>query len=935
MNKRFHIMKKTIGIFLFFAGFIIAFGIFIYYSTASSMKSQLGNQCLGIASAVSVLIEQDVENYRSFCDTLDTDSEYYHYIKSQMEAIRYANDENIRFLYTEVRISDTRMMYILDGEAPDADMFSPPGSTDMLTATRLQAYAAQSAFIGEDFTDNDYGRLLSAYAPIHDKDGNFIGLVGVDVSAEQYDKIMSYQLYIIVVSIAALTLMMLILSYLLYRTYNEKLRSEQENMSKSNFLARMSHEIRTPMNAISGMSELLLRENLTTAAREQVKSVKQASANLLAIINDILDFSKVASGKLEIVETPYLFSSLINDVISIIRMRLTEKPVLLTVYMDSTIPDSMIGDEVRIRQILLNVLSNAVKYTNEGSVSLIVEGKKTADNTFLLSIQVVDTGLGIREEDQERLFNDFTQLDRKNNKNVEGTGLGLAITRSFLKLMGGDIRVTSRYGEGSTFTITLPQRYEEYVSLARVEDPDTKAVLVYEARKVYAESICRTVENLGVPCILVTSHSQFLKELSEHYNSHVFISSFLYDSTKRIMQRIEGLEATLVLLEEYGDRPADKDVISIAMPAHTISIANILNSVNTGAGYHDSDDDNIRFIAPDARVLVVDDIVTNLKVTEGLLAPFQMIVDCAVSGQEAIELVQLNRYDLVLMDYMMPEMDGIEATGKIRAFAENDIYYKRLPIIAMTANAVSGMREMFMDNGMDDFISKPVETARFYSMLEKWIPKGKQEKYVESTVPVSKYFIEIQGIDTKTGLAMTGGSRDNYLHILEVFRRDSVEKISQIRSCLEAGNIALFTTYVHALKSASASIGAMTLSETAKNLELAGTKGRRDYITEHIEAFLEELGSLAENISEYMAEESGTDSIEIINDIQTLQTQLTILKESLAAINVETTDEALKKLQAGRWSSNIQDKLDVIYQAILLFEYEEATEVIDNLLSVP
>jgi len=284
---------------------------------------------------------------------------------------------------------------------------------------------------------------------------------------------------------------------------------------------------------------------------------------------------------------------------------------------------------------------------------------------------------------------------------------------------------------------------------------------------------------------------------------------------------------------------------------------------------------------------------------------------------------------------MMPEMDGIEATGKIRAFAENDIYYKRLPIIAMTANAVSGMREMFMDNGMDDFISKPVETARFYSMLEKWIPKGKQEKYVESAVPVSKYFIEIQGIDTKTGLAMTGGSRDNYLHILEVFRRDSVEKISQIRSCLEAGNIALFTTYVHALKSASASIGAMTLSETAKNLELAGTKGRRDYITEHIEAFLEELGSLAENISEYMAEESGTDSIEIINDIQTLQTQLTILKESLAAINVETTDEALKKLQAGRWSSNIQDKLDVIYQAILLFEYEEATEVIDNLLSVP
>jgi signal transduction histidine kinase len=313
----------------------------------------------------------------------------------------------------------------------------------------------------------------------------------------------------------------LIVFFELTELMNEKLKAEQENYAKTAFLAKMSHEIRTPMNAITGISELILREEISPIVREYAIDVKNSSANLLSIINDILDFSKIESGKMEIVTAKYQFTSLINDVITIIRMRLREKQVHLVVNVDCTLPNYMIGDEVRIRQILLNLMSNAAKYTHEGCIHLKIRGESNPEiekkNTGLVTLifEITDTGIGIKEENIGKLFGDFVQFDTEKNKNVEGAGLGLAITRKLCLAMGGDVTVASRYGEGSSFTAIIPQEATEYIPLAAVEDAETKGVLLYKTIGVHTKSTSDSLDNLGIQSRVVINDDELSAALAE------------------------------------------------------------------------------------------------------------------------------------------------------------------------------------------------------------------------------------------------------------------------------------------------------------------------------------------------------------------------------------------------------------------------------------
>ena len=378
---------------------------------------------------------------------------------------------------------------------------------------------------------------------------------------------------------------------------------ETASRYKSEFLARMSHEIRTPMNAILGMSELALREQNIDRTHEHVKTIKKSGTNLLAIINDILDFSKIESGKMEIVPSDYLFASLINDVTNIIKIKVQESSLEFNVDIDSQIPKALCGDEVRVRQVLLNILNNAVKYTSEGFVSFVVKGSMVDTDNVILTIEVTDSGRGIKEEDIGKLFTDFVQLDLVGNKGIEGTGLGLTITQNLVKAMGGDISVRSEYGKGSTFTITLPQ------GISRKES---------------------------------------------------------FDDTR---------------------------IVSI-------------------------------FKAPDARVLVVDDVSVNRIVAKGLLSVYEIQVLTCVNGEEAVAAVQTDEYDLVFMDHMMPGMDGVEATTAIRKLAGER--FQKLPIVALTANAISGAEEMFLENGFNGYLAKPISPLKLSEVLEMWIPKEKK-----------------------------------------------------------------------------------------------------------------------------------------------------------------------------------------------------------------
>jgi CheY-like chemotaxis protein/HPt (histidine-containing phosphotransfer) domain-containing protein len=311
-----------------------------------------------------------------------------------------------------------------------------------------------------------------------------------------------------------------------------------------------------------------------------------------------------------------------------------------------------------------------------------------------------------------------------------------------------------------------------------------------------------------------------------------------------------------------------------------------------------------------------------------------MQVDCALSGKEAVELVQGKRYDLVLMDHMMPEMDGIAATGKIRALGEKDEYCKWLPIVALTANAMAGVQTMFLQSGMNDFLAKPIEVAELHAMLEKWIPREKQEKYVEEDAPPSSGpQIEIHGVNTKAGIFMTGGNFDNYLRVLDVYHRDCSEKSKQIRDALDEKDLLLFTTYVHALKSASASIGASAFAERAGKLESAGRNHDMVFISEHVEPFLRELAFLSENISRCLNQVLDTGDGKTSDDRLFLTEHLTMLREALSAIDVRVMDTVVENLRARKWTKDVQERLDGVYQSILLFEYEEAARAINGLLS--
>ena len=730
------------------------------------------------------------------------------------------------------------------------------------------------------------------------------------------------------------------LSSIAYHKYIIKeanIEIEKAANMKSDFLANMSHELRTPMNAVIGMAEMALREDMTPAAKNCVTQIKNAGKSLLTIINDILDFSKIESGKMDIMSLEYEPLSMINDVSNIIITRIDNGNIEFVLDINPNMPKTLYGDNIRLKQIIINLANNADKKTKCGQVLLKFDFERTSDSTINFICSVVDTGIGIKSEDMDKLFKSFQQVDSKRNRNIEGTGLGLAISKRLLSLMNGDIKVESVYGEGSTFSFTVPQRViEDEPSVSLAERPAARAFGWIKNHYVH-EQLKRDMRKLDINYTPIEGIDilSYLKENEELLNdAYLFVS--LADFVKPLQDFLEEHKKINVVIYapynvsvQYDSLP---NVAIASAPMSIMSIAAIYNHESLNLYDSPSSDQIFDFTAETAKILIVDDNSINLTVAEGLLEPLNMQIDTALSGNEALDKISQTRYDLILMDHMMPELDGIETTHIIRRMHPE---YDDVPIIALTANAIGDVRSMFIKEGMNDFVAKPIEVRMFVIKIRKWLPKEKIKKHTVSTkrtavkkatVKIAASIQKIPGLNVEDALKLVGNEK-LYMNILKDYYIAIPKKIAMIQTYLAEQNWHNYTIEVHALKSASRQIGADELSRKAAALEDAGNAKDIDTILKNTDALLSLYAHYTDVLKPLFPDKQESGNKPVITNSVLLE-EFENLAHAINDLNIDQMESSIQKLEQYSYNETNTELFKKLCDAVSNMDPDACEEII-------
>lgn len=728
-----------------------------------------------------------------------------------------------------------------------------------------------------------------------------------------------------------------VLSEIAYSNHQVNMKNMELRKSssmKSDFLANMSHEIRTPMNAVIGMAEMALREDLTPAAKEYIGQIKAAGQTLLTIINDILDFSKIESGMMDISDVEYEPMSMINDVSNIIMTRIGSKELELTVDVNPDLPMGLYGDNVRIKQIMVNLANNAVKFTREGNVHVKVDYFQAQEDMIELLVSVTDTGSGIKEKDMDRLFESFQQLDSKRNRNVEGTGLGLAICKQLVSLMKGKLHVNSLYGKGSTFSFVVPQKVtNSQRCVKKLEDNVMAAGLL--SSKYIARELVTDMDKLGVTYVALESEEE-LERIVQNDIRYLFVEEAVFTEAVQFFLKLHPDISGVLLINYRSVHSYDLPNLRVVKkPLYVLGLANIFNGKEDNAAFSMMEAEDFDFVAPNAAVLVVDDNAINLTVAKGLLNPLEMKIDTALSGKDAVLKATDKHYDIIFMDHMMPEMDGVETTRVIRRLLGDN---GQVPIIALTANAMEGTAEMFIREGMDDFVTKPIEMRVMVSKLRKWLPPEKIEKRKkqnrlaprnirrDESVSQTSTNIVIEGLDVQKAMGFLG-NEELFWSVLKEYYRVIDRKCALIQLYEKGERWKEYTIEVHALKSASRQIGALDLAQTAEQMEAAGNAGNAALIHKITPGMLEEYmfykGILAPYFVKEEKEQSGRAAK--LDEISALFEQM---EDAMENLDMDAMEKVVKDMEQYSYNSAEKDIFDKLKNAVEDIDTEQCEEII-------
>lgn len=701
--------------------------------------------------------------------------------------------------------------------------------------------------------------------------------------------------------------------------------------SKDDFVANVSHEIRTPINTICGMSEIILREEIPYKIKENVLNIQMSGRGLMGVVSDILDFSELQSGKIEPEEEAYNITSTINDIIHSSMARKEEKKIELIVDCDATIPSVLLGDEKKLRRVIMNLMSNAIKFTEEGYICLKVSYRKESYGINLV-VSVKDTGIGMDEESLEKLFVGFSQVDTSRKRQEGGLGLGLAISRVLVEKMNGAITVKSKPGKGTTIQVVVPQKVLDEAPIASLHDRQNIRVATYidmeqfdmiAIRDEYSEMIVHMAEQLKGKCHVCRNFAELQRRQEKEGFSHIFISIAEYRESQEYFDELARNTKLIVVLNRYEEKYINNpSVLRIYKPFYILTIVSALNGLQ-GRGY-DQNNLSEKFTTRDVHVLAVDDNRMNLMVIQEFLANYKIKVTTALSGKEALEKIEMADYDFVFMDHMMPEMDGVETLHRIRH--KVGTYYQKVPVIALTANAVAGTREMLMAEGFSDFLEKPVERSVLERVLKRNLPHDKiintdkmpilsvPEKTVKPDIP------EIDGLDVEKGILYCNG-KEQYLKVLRGYCEDWNQTGILAEQSFEQQDWKNYTIAVHGLKSAMKSIGATDISEAARKLEFAGKEYRIDYIMENHGRLMEKYRALFESLrsNDWIWPEGMTLQADDAGDEQLLE--LEVLEEEQLDEKIALMEEAMYNLEDERLLEIVTELEKYQYRGVSLKEF--------------